>query len=114
MKTLKITALAAIVIVTGIVTHHIYERHLSSGYASILKAAMTGPYDEERVQYIHEARAAVRTDKDREVEVKLDRWKQNFDTQYDVPDEKAAYDEREQLWVELCTIAGVSPYPMPG
>jgi hypothetical protein len=68
-----ITALALLLVVAaGATAHHVYEKRLSYGYALILQAAMTSSY-EERTAYIHEARAAVRTDKDREVEAKLEK-----------------------------------------
>jgi hypothetical protein len=77
MKTFRITALAAILIVAACATaRRVYEQHLSSGYAPIFKAAMTCSY-KERAQYIHEARVAVRTDKDREVEAKLKKMQWN-------------------------------------
>jgi hypothetical protein len=110
---ISITLAALLLVAAGVSVHHQYEQHLSSGYAPIFKAAMTGSY-EERAQYIHEARVAMRTDKDRETEAKLERWQQNFNTQYDVDDMRAAYTERAKLWIELCAVAGVSPYPMPG
>jgi hypothetical protein len=74
MKTfqrISIILAALMAAVGGVSVHHLYEQHLSSGYAPIFNAAMTGSY-EERAQYIHEARVAVRTDKDREVEAKLE------------------------------------------
>jgi hypothetical protein len=73
-----ITALAILLVVAaGVSAHHLYEQHLSSGYAPIFKAAMTGSY-EERIQYIHEAREFVRTDKDREVEAKLEQMQEDL------------------------------------
>ena len=61
-----ITAIALLLVVAaGATAHHVYEIRLSSGYAPILQAAMTSSY-EERTAYIHEARAAVRTDRDRD------------------------------------------------
>jgi hypothetical protein len=61
-----------------VTARQLYEQHLSSGYAPIFKAAMTGSYD-ERAQYIHEARVAVRTDKDRESEAKLEKMQGELD-----------------------------------
>jgi hypothetical protein len=46
---------------------------LSSGYAPILKTTLQLSNIEERAQYIHEARVAVRTMKDRESEAKLEK-----------------------------------------
>jgi hypothetical protein len=74
MKTFKITALAAILIVpAGAAAHHAYEQHLSAGYAPILRAALdphASQADED--SYLRSARVAVRTDKDRETQDKLD------------------------------------------
>jgi hypothetical protein len=68
-----ITAMALLLVVAaGATAHHVYETRLSSGYTPILQAAMTSSY-EERTAYIHEARVAVRTNKDREVEAKLEK-----------------------------------------
>jgi hypothetical protein len=61
-----------LLVVAAAMAHQLYEQHLSSGYAPIFKAAMMGTYD-ERPAYIHEARLAVRTDKDQEVEAKLEK-----------------------------------------
>jgi hypothetical protein len=73
-----ITAMALLLIVAaGATAHHVYETRLSSGYAPILQAAMTSSY-EERTAYIHEARVAVRTDKDREVEAKLEKMQEDL------------------------------------
>jgi hypothetical protein len=66
-KRINLTSLALLLIAV----------HLSSGYAPIFKAAMMGSY-EERAQYIHDARVAVRTDKDREIEAKLEKMQENF------------------------------------
>jgi hypothetical protein len=72
-KSICIIALATILVVAaGVTAHHVYETHLSSGYAPIFKAAMMGTYD-ERPAYIHKARLAVRTDKNQEVEAKLEK-----------------------------------------
>ncbi len=73
-----ITAMALLLVVAaGATAHHVYETHLSSGYAPILQVAMTSSY-EERTAYIHEARMAVRTDKDREVEAKLKKMQEDL------------------------------------
>jgi hypothetical protein len=63
-----------LVAVTGAAAHHVYETHLSSGYARILRAVMDphAPFA-EMVSYIHDARVAVRTNKDQQTQVKLDR-----------------------------------------
>jgi hypothetical protein len=72
-KCINLTSLVLLVTaVAGFAAHHLYEQHLSSGYAPIFKAAMAGTTWEERDQYVHETRTAVRTDKDREVESKLE------------------------------------------
>jgi hypothetical protein len=94
-----ITAMALLLVVAaGATAHHVYETHLSSGYAPILQAAMTSSY-EERTAYIHEARAAVRTDKDREVEAKLKKMQEDLSD--DMPPtckslEYIAQDEQEK------------------
>jgi hypothetical protein len=73
-----ITAMTLLLaVVAGVTAHHVYETHLSSGYAPILQAAMTSSY-EERTAYIHEAGVAVRTDKDRKVEAKLERMQEDL------------------------------------
>jgi hypothetical protein len=73
-----ITALALLLVVAAAATaHHVYEQRLSYGYALILQAAMTSSY-EERTAYIREAREAVRTDKDREVEAKLEKVQEDL------------------------------------
>jgi hypothetical protein len=72
---ISITALVLLLVaMTGDTAHQLYETHLSSGYARILRAAMDphAPFA-ETVSYIHDARVAVRTNKDQETEVKLDR-----------------------------------------
>jgi len=73
-KRISFTSLALFLVVAGAAAHHLYETHLSSGYAPILRAAMDphAPFA-EMGSYIHDARVAVRTDKDRETQVKLDR-----------------------------------------
>jgi hypothetical protein len=73
-----ITALALLLVVAAAATaHHVYEKRLSHGYALILQTAMTSSY-EERTAYIQEARVAVRTDKDREVEAKLENMQEDL------------------------------------
>ena len=73
-----ITALALLLVVAVAATaHHVYEKRLSYGYALILQAAMTSSY-EERTAYIHEAGAAVRTNRDREVEAKLEKMQEDL------------------------------------
>jgi hypothetical protein len=73
-----ITVMALLLVVAaGATAHHFYETYLSSGYAPILQGAMTSSY-EERTAYIHEARVAVRTDKDREVEAKLEKMQEDL------------------------------------
>jgi hypothetical protein len=73
-KRISASFLAVLLIASaGAAVHHIYETHLSSGYAPILRATLQSSHLEERAQYIHEARVAVRTDKDREVEAKLEK-----------------------------------------
>jgi hypothetical protein len=77
-KSICITALATLLVVAaGATAHHFYETRLSSGYGPILQAAMTSSY-EERAAYIHEAQEAVRTDKDREVEAKLEKMQEDL------------------------------------
>jgi hypothetical protein len=72
-KSLCIAALTTLLVVAGATTHHLYETHLSSGYAPILKATLQLSNIEERAQYMHEARVAVRTLKNRESEAKLEK-----------------------------------------
>jgi hypothetical protein len=78
LQRISITALAILLVVAaGVSANHLYEQHLSSGYAPIFKAAMTGS-DEERAQYIHEAREFVRTEKDQETEAKMERMQEDL------------------------------------
>jgi hypothetical protein len=73
-----ITALAFLLVVAaGAMAHHVYEKRMSYGYALILQAAMTSSY-EERTAYIHEAGVAVRSDKDREVQAKLEKMQEDL------------------------------------
>jgi hypothetical protein len=75
---IAITAMALLLVVAvGATAHHVYETRLSSSYTSILQSAMTSSYG-ERTAYIHEARAAVHTDKDREVEAKLETMQEDL------------------------------------
>jgi hypothetical protein len=67
-----------LVIVAGASGHYLYEQHLSSGYAPILKAVLQTTNMEERTQYIHEAREFLRTDKDQETEAKLERMQEDL------------------------------------
>jgi hypothetical protein len=77
-KRINITSLMLLLVaVAGTAAHHLYQQHLSSGYSPILQAAMTSSF-EERAAYIHEARVAVRTDKDREVEAKLEKMQEDL------------------------------------
>ena len=81
MKTIHrigITVMSLLLVVAaGATAHNVYETHLSSGYAPILQVAMTSSY-EERTAYIQETRVAVRTDKDREVEAKLEKMQEDL------------------------------------
>jgi hypothetical protein len=75
-KSICITALTTLLIVAaGPTAHRLHETHLSSGYAPILRAALQTTNQDERAAYIHKARVAVRTDKDRESEAKLEKSK---------------------------------------
>jgi hypothetical protein len=79
-KRINITSLMLLLVaVAGTAAHHLYEQHLSSGYAPILRATLQSSHLEERAAYIHEARVAVRTDKDREVETKLEKVQADLD-----------------------------------
>jgi hypothetical protein len=60
----------ALIGAAGATAHHIHETPLSSGYVPILKAAL------------HQARVAVRTDKDRESEAKLENSQADFDSRF--------------------------------
>ncbi len=133
-----ISILAFFLVVAGAATaYHVYEQRLSYGYVLILQSALTSSY-EERAAYIHEARAAVRTDKDREAEAKLEKMQKDLSD--DIPpackslqsvgeavamssspigtsdafracidaDKKAKQAEGGRLWAELCADARVS------
>jgi hypothetical protein len=98
-KSICITALATLLVVAGATTHHLYETHLSSGYAPILKATLQLSNIEERAQYMHEARVAVRTVKDRESEAKLEKLQSDADGSFvtgGCSDKKFAADLWEQ------------------
>jgi hypothetical protein len=74
MKTFVIASATILITVGGALRlTHLYETHLSHGYAPILRATLQSSHLEERAQYIHEARVAVRTDKDQETEAKLEK-----------------------------------------
>jgi hypothetical protein len=88
-----------LVVVVVTTAHHVYETNMSSGYVRILQAAMTSSY-EERTAYIHEARVAIRTKKDREVEAKLEKMQEDLSD--DVPPgcktlQHIAEDEQEKF-----------------
>jgi hypothetical protein len=73
-----ITVIALLLVVAaGATADHVYETHMSSSYAPILQVAMSSSY-QERTAYSHEARVAVRTDKDREVEAKLEKMQEDL------------------------------------
>jgi hypothetical protein len=79
-KSICITALTTLLLVaTGPTAHHLYEIHLSSGYASILKATLQSSNIQEQARYIHQARLAVRTMKDRESEARLEKLQGDAD-----------------------------------
>jgi hypothetical protein len=94
-----IAILALLLVVgAGATAYHVYEQRLSYSYALILQAALTSSYV-ERTAYIYEARAAVRTDKDREVEAKLEKMQEDLSD--DMPPEckslqSIAEDRREK------------------
>jgi hypothetical protein len=77
MKIFLVAMALLLTVAAAVTTHHLYEQHLSSGYAPVFKAAMAGSY-EERTQYIHETREFVRTDNDRETEAKLELMQEDF------------------------------------
>jgi hypothetical protein len=63
-NSIRITALTTLLIVAaGPMAHHLYETHLSSGYAPILRAALQTTNHDERAAYIHKSRNAVRTER---------------------------------------------------
>lgn len=95
-----ITTLALLLVVTaGATAYHVYEKRLSHGYALILQTALTSSY-EERTAYIREAQVAVRTDKDREVEAKLEKMQEDLSDDMPPPCmslESAAEHEQEKF-----------------
>jgi hypothetical protein len=99
-KSICIAALATLLVVaTGATARHLYEQHLSSAYAPLFKAALQSSNLEERAQYIHEARVAVRTVKDRESEAKLEKLQSDADGSFGTSgcsDRKFAADLWEQ------------------
>jgi hypothetical protein len=101
-KNICIAALTTfLVVVAGATAHHLYETHLSSGYAPILKAALQTTDQVERAQYIHQAWVAVRTDMDQESEAKLEKREADFDgeTTSDVcRDWESAAHQSEHNW----------------
>jgi hypothetical protein len=74
MKTfLTASALILVVAVAGGAAHHLYETHMSSGYAPILRAALDPNASEaDEAAYLRQARLAIRTDQDRATNEKLD------------------------------------------
>jgi hypothetical protein len=78
IRRISITDMALLLVVAaGAAALQVHETHLSSGYPPILRSAMTSSF-EERAAYIHEARMAVRTAKDREVEAELEKVQKDF------------------------------------
>jgi hypothetical protein len=75
MKHSALGAVALLVVLggVGVTARHAYETHLSSDYARILRATLQTSSLQERAAYIHDARVAVRTTKDQETEVKLEK-----------------------------------------
>jgi predicted sulfurtransferase len=69
------TAGTFLVASAGVTAHDLNETHLSSGYARILTATFQSKNLEHGAPYIHDARVAVRIDKDRDVEAKLESCK---------------------------------------
>jgi hypothetical protein len=69
---LPVGALLVVLGGVGATVHHVYETHLSSGYAPILKAALDMHASEaDEASYLRQARLAIRTDKDQETNDKL-------------------------------------------
>jgi hypothetical protein len=101
-KSICIAALTTLLVVAaGPTAHHLYETHLSSGYAPILRAALQTINQDERATYINKARVAVRTDKDRESEAKLEKRQADFDgeiTSAACRDWRSAIDQAEHNW----------------
>jgi hypothetical protein len=75
MKNAVLSVWALLVVLGGVgaTAYHVYETHLSSDYARILRATLQTSSIQERAAYIHYARVAVRTTKDQETEVKLEK-----------------------------------------
>ena len=85
----------------GATAQHLYEHHLSLGYAPILKATLQTAHLEDRTIYIHEARIAARTMKDRESDAKLEQMQGDLDgssVTSACSDWKFAADQREPIW----------------
>jgi hypothetical protein len=101
-KSIRIAALTTLLVVAaGPMAHHLYETHLSSGYAPILRAALQTINQDERTASIYKARLAVRTDKDRESEAKLEKRQADFDGETASAacrDWKSAADQAEHKW----------------
>jgi hypothetical protein len=101
-KSICITALTTLLIVAaGPTAHHLYETKLTSGYAPIRRTALQTTNQDERATYINKAQVAVRTDKDRESEAKLEKWQADFDgetTSAAWRDWKSAADMAEHNW----------------
>jgi hypothetical protein len=82
-----------------------YLKSLST--SPLARVAMMDDYD-ERAQYIHEARPAVRSDKDREVEAKLAEMQEDFERR----------DHQRRVWAAFCQsfdsrLRNVRPHPSP-
>jgi hypothetical protein len=101
-KSICLTALTTLLVAGAALTaHHLHETHLSSGYAPILRAALQTTNQQERAALIHRARIAVRTDKDRESEAKLEKRQADFDgetTSAACRDWESAADQAEHNW----------------
>jgi hypothetical protein len=68
--------------VTGATAHHIFEIPMSSGHAPILKVALQATNHDKRATHIHQARSAVRIDKDRESGAELGNGQAEFDSSF--------------------------------
>jgi hypothetical protein len=87
--------------VAGATAQRLYEQSLSLGYAPILKATLQTAHLEDRTIYIHEARIAARTMKDRESDAKLEQMQGDLDgssVTSACSDWKFAADQREPIW----------------
>ena len=95
---LSVGALLVVLGGVGVMAHHVYETHLSSGYAPILKAALDPHASEaDEASYLRSARVAVRTDKDRQTQAKLDKlWM--YGTGAFVGSECSAWKAANDLW----------------